>query len=144
MSEKKKIQVHENDDIRVSYDPNICEHAAECVKGLSKVFNPQQRPWIQVDKASADEIATVIDRCPTGALRYQRKGNAAAAASTQAEAVEVSLVSNGPLRIAGPVVIKDPDGNVILEASKMSLCRCGLSENKPFCDGSHLRAGWKE
>ncbi len=144
MSEKKKIQVHENDEIRVSYDPNICEHAAECVKGAIEVFNPKQRPWIQVDKAPASKIAATIDKCPTGALKYALKSAQAEGPTIQATgAVEISVTPNGPLRVSGPVVVKDATGDTMLEASKMSLCRCGLSANKPFCDGSHKKENWQ-
>jgi len=145
MNASQKVQVHENDHIRVQYDPNVCEHAAECVRGLSKVFNPEQRPWIQIENADAKAIAEVIHRCPTGALSYEFKGEDVSAGTIETTGpVEVSVVQNGPLRLLGNVVVKDAEGEVLIEASKMSLCRCGHSNNKPFCDGSHKTQGWTE
>lgn len=142
MSEQKKIQTYENDQIKVQFNPNTCEHAAKCVKGLPEVFNVKARPWIQVDNAEVSKISAVIDQCPSGALTYELKGQGNAA-EVKASATEVTIIPNGPLRLSGEVVVKDQDGTVLAEASKMSLCRCGFSENKPFCDGSHKKAGWK-
>lgn len=72
MSEKK-IQSYENDEIEVQYDPNICIHAGECVRGLNTVFNVKQKPWIKVDEGSAADIMATIDKCPSKALTYRRK-----------------------------------------------------------------------
>lgn len=142
MSEKKKIQTYQNDQIKVQYDPNICEHAAECVKGSPEVFNVKARPWVQVDNAGVEKIAEVINRCPTGALKYELKG-AQEPVVEVASTTEVTVIPNGPLRLSGPIVVRDMDGEVMLEATKMSLCRCGHSQNKPFCDGSHKKEGWQ-
>ena len=67
-----KIRVYDGDGIRVSYDFARCIHAAECVRGLPAVFDPERRPWIEAGAAPADEVAEVVLRCPTGALRYER------------------------------------------------------------------------
>jgi CDGSH-type Zn-finger protein len=57
--------------------------------------------------------------------------------------VHITPTDDGPLQVEGTVVVQHPDGTVIREASKVFLCRCGFSEKKPFCDGSHSRQGWK-
>ena len=71
MSMKKKPRVYEGRDITVEYDAARCIHVAECVKGLPAVFDPNRRPWVDPDAATADEIAAVVRRCPTGALHYR-------------------------------------------------------------------------
>lgn len=58
--------------------------------------------------------------------------------------VRITPTENGPLQVEGPVTVAAPDGTVIREANKVFLCRCGFSEKKPFCDGSHSRQGWQE
>ena len=58
-------------DITVYYDATICEHAAECVRGLPEVFNTQRRPWITPDAAPAATVAEVVGRCPSGALQIE-------------------------------------------------------------------------
>lgn len=60
-------------DIDVFFSAEICAHAAKCVKGLPEVFDLKKKPWVNADGAEADEIAKVIDQCPSGALKYVRK-----------------------------------------------------------------------
>lgn len=67
------VKTYESNDIIIEWRPSVCEHAGKCVRGLPKVFNLDQRPWINVEAATADEIAAVIDKCPSGALTYKRK-----------------------------------------------------------------------
>ncbi|MCK9250638.1 MAG: (4Fe-4S)-binding protein [Solirubrobacteraceae bacterium] len=55
----------------VTFDAELCRHAAECVNGLPQVFDTAKRPWIQPENASIDELATVISRCPSGALHLE-------------------------------------------------------------------------
>lgn len=56
----------------VSFDGQLCAHAAECVRGAPAVFDTQRRPWIDPDGAPADEVIEVVGRCPSGALRVSR------------------------------------------------------------------------
>ena len=63
---------YENDDVVVTWEPAYCIHTANCLNGLPEVFDAWRRPWIEVDKASADDIADVVMRCPTGALHFRR------------------------------------------------------------------------
>lgn len=62
-------------DITVTFDAQVCRHAAECVRGLPAVFDTKARPWIQPDNATADEVAEVVARCPSGALQIERPGD---------------------------------------------------------------------
>ena len=59
-------------EIEVSFDPEVCRHAANCVRGLPAAFNAKARPWIQPDNASADEVEAQVKRCPSGALQFRR------------------------------------------------------------------------
>lgn len=56
--------------------------------------------------------------------------------------VTITPLPDGPLEVSGTAVVQDPDGAVLKEGDKAYLCRCGFSQNKPFCDGSHKRNGW--
>ncbi len=60
-------------DVDVSFDPEVCRHAAECVKGLPAVFDSKARPWIQPANAPADDVVAVVGRCPSGALQIERR-----------------------------------------------------------------------
>ena len=63
-----------SEKIDVYFSSAICEHSGICVKGNAAVFDTKRKPWILADAASPDEVAAVIDRCPSGALQYIRKG----------------------------------------------------------------------
>lgn len=58
----------------ISFDPELCQHAGECVKGSPAVFDTKRRPWIDPDGDTPAHIAEVIARCPSGALRYAQVG----------------------------------------------------------------------
>ena len=60
-----------NDEVTIVWKPAVCIHSAICFKGLSKVFNPQQRPWIKPEEANTQEIIDQVKRCPSGALSYR-------------------------------------------------------------------------
>ena len=68
----KRLQTYSNDEITVTFDPNVCIHSGVCVRGLRAVFDVRRKRWIDVDAASADEIASQVERCPSGALQYKR------------------------------------------------------------------------
>ena len=69
----KRLQVWENDDIVVTFAPDVCRHTGICVRGLPKVFVIQEKRWIHLEAASAADIAAQVERCPSGALQYQLK-----------------------------------------------------------------------
>jgi hypothetical protein len=111
------------------------------MRGLPQVFQPDARPWVRVDEATADEIAAVVARCPSGALHVERLDGGVIEEPAGPTTIEPQ--PNGPLYISGPVRILDANGVVIREDTRMALCRCGHSRNKPFCDGSHETAGFQ-
>jgi uncharacterized Fe-S cluster protein YjdI/CDGSH-type Zn-finger protein len=134
-------RVYRNDQIAVSWEPKLCIHAGNCFRGLPEVFKPKSRPWVSVDAATADKIAEVVMTCPTGALHFERLDGGPQ--ETRLEETTISVRPNGPLYVRGQVRIVGPGRLLIREDTRMALCRCGHSENKPFCDGSHLRAGFR-
>lgn len=68
----KRLQTYEVPGITVTFDPNRCIHAGTCLRGLPSVFDVRRKRWILADAAPADEVAAQVDRCPSGALQYQR------------------------------------------------------------------------
>ena len=68
-----KTRTYESDGIQVHFDPTRCIHAARCVDGLATVFDRERRPWIDLTQANADDVASVIVQCPTGALHFERR-----------------------------------------------------------------------
>lgn len=126
-------------DVDVTFDKDLCIHAAECIRGLPEVFDVERRPWILPDKAPAEQVRDVVDRCPSGALEVHMPE----ASNAPAPGVRVTAMPGGPLIVVGACTVQDADGNVLKEGAKMALCRCGASGNKPFCDGSHGGAGFE-
>jgi len=132
---------YRTDAIAVYWEPEYCIHKARCLQGLSQVFDVGRRPWVSIDAASAGEIARVVALCPTGALSFERLDG-----ESQEEVPEEMTVTprpNGPLFVRGRVRVVDSSGNVIREATRVALCRCGGSANKPFCDGTHRENGFR-
>ena len=144
MSEDKKTQEYSNGRITVRFNPNVCMHSAVCIKDLPTVFDIKKQRWINVNGDTTENIIDLVRKCPSGALTYELLGQVAPETAPEPPAeVVITIVPNGSARIAGKVRIVDLEGNLIMETEKCSLCRCGLSEKKPFCDGAHKRAGWQ-
>jgi CDGSH-type Zn-finger protein/uncharacterized Fe-S cluster protein YjdI len=125
---------YKGSDITVSFEMSRCIHARNCFLKLPEVFDPAQRPWVQPDTAPAEEIAAIVRSCPSGALAFQY-----ADATTEAapKINRIAVLENGPLAIAGDVSLEDD-----APETRLTLCRCGLSKNKPYCDFSHVDGGF--
>ncbi len=131
---------YSGDGIEVTYDLQRCIHAEECVHGLPEVFDPSQRPWVRLEGAAVERVAQVIERCPTGALQYERSDGERE--KPPAENV-LRPAPDGPLYGHGDFVLRAGERE-IAAGYRVALCRCGASASKPFCDGSHTRVGFKD
>jgi uncharacterized Fe-S cluster protein YjdI len=69
-----RLQRYEGESLVVTFDPDVCTHSARCVKGLPAVFDVKKKPWVTLDGASAAEVEAQVGRCPSGALRVERRG----------------------------------------------------------------------
>lgn len=119
-------------EIDVTFDMKRCIHARNCFLKLPKVFDPAQRPWVNPDAASADEVAAMIRTCPSGALGYVRKDGVAAEAKPGIN--RMSVLENGPNAIHGNLSVQEDT------MTRATLCRCGKTQNPPYCDYSHVAA----
>lgn len=134
-------RTYETDEIAVHWDSTRCIHTARCVQGLPQAFDTSRRPWIDVTAATADELAEVVARCPTGALRYTRKDGAP---QEQPRRPAVAIpIPDGPLLVMGDLRVQTPEGETVTDEHRLTLCRCGKSRNQPFCDNSHIEAGFR-
>jgi CDGSH-type Zn-finger protein/uncharacterized Fe-S cluster protein YjdI len=137
-----KIFRYEGDGIVVTYEARRCIHAEQCVHGLPAVFDTKRKPWVDPRAATADEVARVIERCPTGALQYERKDGGAQEALPAKNTIRVA--PDGPLYLHGRVRVNAANGEPVARETRLALCRCGQSALKPFCDGSHGKSGFKD
>ncbi|RYZ91783.1 MAG: hypothetical protein EOP06_06155 [Proteobacteria bacterium] len=130
------IGTAENEEILISFDAKRCIHSRHCVTELPEVFKANTPgEWLFPSKARAEILAAVIRECPSGALSYRSKG---ALAPDDAPPVNVMRVSeNGPYRFLSDLKV---DGEAV--GNRATLCRCGVSKNKPFCDHSHFEGGF--
>jgi uncharacterized Fe-S cluster protein YjdI len=135
-------RVYSNDQIEVLWEPALCIHVAECIRGSARAFDPQRRPWVDVNAESPERLAQIIERCPTGALHARWLDGRPS--ETPPEPAEIEASHNGPLFVHGSVRILDRHGSVVREDTRLALCRCGSSQNKPFCDDSHYRIGFQD
>lgn len=127
----------ETNEITIQYDGKKCIHARRCVLGLPNVFIPNAPgSWIKPENADVDDLVRIIESCPSGALSYQRKDGGKQEPIAQVNTAR--LWENGPVEYRG--ALKLPNGQ---EATRALMCRCGQSKNKPYCDNSHLDAGFE-
>jgi CDGSH-type Zn-finger protein/uncharacterized Fe-S cluster protein YjdI len=128
--------------VTVTWSRLRCTHAAECVFNLPTVFEPGRRPWLDPTQASADNVARVVMRCPTGALHFERTDGGAA---EPVQAVNTVMPArNGPIYLRGDIEVQDESGAVLLHDTRVALCRCGKSSHRPLCDNSHQAIGFRE
>jgi CDGSH-type Zn-finger protein/ferredoxin len=133
----KKITIHDN--------RKICSHAAECVNNLPSIFRLNQRPWIDPDQETTEtteKIIEIIKKCPSGALSYSIDG------------IEyrdydgkplVKVSKDGPYLVSGGIeLIGEVEFPEDVSKEHYTLCRCGTSNNKPFCDGTHNSINFKD
>ena len=137
----KPIRTYTGEEIDVTYEAGRCIHAAECLRRLPTVFDKSRRPWVLPDNDAADKVATTVLACPSGALHYTRKDGGEAEPLPDHNTIR--LVKNGPYYIRGDFTIVNSAGEVVLTDTRASLCRCGGSANKPFCDNTHLKNGFQ-
>jgi uncharacterized Fe-S cluster protein YjdI/CDGSH-type Zn-finger protein len=133
-------KVYRGRDIEVSFDLDICVHIGECLRGQPEVFKLNRRPWILSDVADADEVAEIVRRCPSGALLYKRLDGGPE--EDPEGPTKVTAIRDGPLLVTGKIEVQHEDGTVET-LPRATLCRCGQSQHKPFCDNQHLAVGFR-
>lgn len=149
MQGKNQYREYRIDDLIVYWNLAECSHSGICITLLPSVFSPNKRPWVCLEGADPLDILRTIDKCPTGALRYQLTENSKLDPDlakgpgwigykvSEPAIVQIRVVNDGPLLVKGPVRLLDHKGNQIKECDSVVLCRCGKTKNPPFCDGSH-------
>jgi CDGSH-type Zn-finger protein/uncharacterized Fe-S cluster protein YjdI len=132
----EKLEEYRATRVTVRFEARRCVHSRNCVLGDPRVFVPNESgPWIQPDAAATERVVELVQACPSGALTYERTDGAAGEEPPVVNSVRVR--ENGPL--AFHAELRLADGTTALRAT---LCRCGVSKHKPFCDGSHSTAGF--
>lgn len=147
MTREKIVKKYTNGEITVVWKPDLCTHVAYCFMELPEVFDPSNLPWVNPKGASTERIIAQVNRCPTGALTFFRNAEVAPAtvsADVNTDAgenppisVKLKMLPNGPILVSGNTIVVHSDGRQEVKTEMYSLCRCGHSKKKPYCDGSH-------
>jgi len=129
----KQITIHDN--------RGICAHAGYCTDSLSSVFKSKEEPWIDPDGATTEDIINTINNCPSGALSYtidnvERRDHV--------REPMITVTKDGPYAVTGGIELVDHPLGEGASTECYTLCRCGESKNKPFCDGTHWHIGFKD
>ncbi len=140
---KDITKTYTNGEVTIVWQPAKCIHSALCIRGLPQVFDVKARPWVNAQEAATERIIAQIKECPSGALSYSMN-SAENQESTAPIQTVVEVLPNGPLLVYGTLRVKDQAGNEQVKSKTTAFCRCGASGNKPYCDGSHARAGFKD
>lgn len=120
---------------------SLCAHSGACTDNLAAVFRLGTEPWIVADGATANEIIAVVEMCPSGALSYSIDG---VEHRDRGGPTRLACATGGPYLVSGGVQLDDvdlPDGAT---TDHLALCRCGASQNKPFCSGKHWYVDFDE
>jgi CDGSH-type Zn-finger protein/truncated hemoglobin YjbI len=144
-----RLDAYPGQHITVSDNRGTCAHSGFCTDRAPTAFRTATEPFVAPSGARADELVRAARDCPSGALGYtlERRDLVGLADQEREPAIEVSR--DGPYRIVGRIALLDRDGapearNAGASLEHFSLCRCGKSQNKPFCSGMHWYADFHD
>jgi CDGSH-type Zn-finger protein/truncated hemoglobin YjbI len=138
-------------EVTVLDNRGLCQHSGFCTDRLPAVFRTATEPFVAPSGGRLDEIIRAVRSCPSGALGLVIEGREALEVTgwggRRAPAIEVTR--DGPYRITGTIAVVDADGRPVprndgASAEHAALCRCGHSQNKPFCSGMHWYVGFHD
>jgi CDGSH-type Zn-finger protein/uncharacterized Fe-S cluster protein YjdI len=122
--------------IRIHYDTKRCIHSRNCVLNAPRVFIGNViGPWLHPESATTDNMVHIAEDCPSGAITYDRLDGGPAEIAPEVNVVRVR--ENGPYAVHAKMNLEGQGAMF-----RVTLCRCGKSRNKPFCDSTHLEVGF--
>jgi uncharacterized Fe-S cluster protein YjdI len=161
LSDERK---YTNGEITVYWKPSACVHASYCYRELIEVFDPSRRPWVDMKGASTEKIIEVVNLCPTEALTWkwndeEKNRNIGGDQlnhvsfrrpelmlhdnlTIKESYTSVKIMPDGPVVITGSFILEYGGNKKEKKDSMISICRCGSSDNMPFCDGKHRKTGF--
>ncbi len=138
--EDKRENYH-GTEVTIHDNRGICAHAGRCTEGLPAVFRLGHEPWIDSHGATPDEIVTTVRKCPSGALSYSVDGVEFQDGEREPA---IFVAPNGPYVVTGRADLLETARADGASTDRFTLCRCGGSKNKPFCDGTHWHIGFRD
>lgn len=133
---KKSVERYSGTSITLEIHSERCIHSRQCVLHLPDVWMANvPGAWVHPDAADVHKVVAIAERCPSGAIQYQRLDGCN---ETPPLVNTLRVTENGPLAIHADLAV---EGDV--SSTRATLCRCGASRNKPYCDGSHAALGFR-
>lgn len=132
--EDEIIQRYEGEDVTIVFNRSICAGASNCVRNFPSIYKNASEDWIHPDGASVEKVKNSVKQCPSGALFYELAGESP---NEDYEGYKITIIKNGPMNVSGKVDLHVDKWSTNANPQKYSLCRCGASRNKPFCDYTH-------
>lgn len=129
-----KRENYAGEDIAVHDNRGICAHAGYCTDGSPAAFRLKKEPFVDPDGAPAEEIIGTIRKCPSGALSYSVDGQEH---RDREGRPTIFIAPHGPYVVSGGPELLDTERLEGASTEHWTMCRCGGSKNKPFCDGTH-------
>jgi CDGSH-type Zn-finger protein/uncharacterized Fe-S cluster protein YjdI len=131
------VEIVEGEALQLRFDGKRCIHARHCVLGAPEVFVANvQGPWLRPDGVRTEALVAIAQRCPSGAITYTRKDGQPDEAPPTVNTAHIR--ENGPYAVVADIHIEGAEPRI-----RATLCRCGASKTKPYCDGSHTAAGFE-
>jgi CDGSH-type Zn-finger protein/uncharacterized Fe-S cluster protein YjdI len=126
-----------SEDIEISFDVERCIHSRRCVLNAPTVFLANVKgPWLHPETESVEHLVHVAQSCPSGAISYRRLDGGPEEAAPKVNVID--LRQNGPYAFHATLNVDEQPLRY-----RATLCRCGQSKNKPYCDNSHIEAGFE-
>jgi CDGSH-type Zn-finger protein/uncharacterized Fe-S cluster protein YjdI len=131
------VEIVRGQRLSIHFEARRCIHSRHCVLDAPTVFKANTPgEWIYPDTLDTETLVAVAHNCPSGAIRYQRHDGRPEEAAPPVNTLR--LRENGPYAVHAPLRLAGQD-----DGWRATLCRCGQSKNKPWCDGSHGAAGFQ-
>ncbi|MCX6046600.1 MAG: CDGSH iron-sulfur domain-containing protein [Chloroflexi bacterium] len=129
---------YEADGLVMTDEPGLCVHAGFCGTRFTNVWEMIKR---NKDPEVRARLLEMVKNCPSGRLEVTLAE--ASAPVEPAFTPSIATMPDGPLWVRGGITVQTIDGVAYEIRNRVTLCRCGQSHNKPFCDGTHVEAGFK-
>ena len=132
-------RTYDGDGFAMTDDKSLCSHAGFCVR-------EHGHAWDLVGTAKSpqqvDQVKGMIQACPSGRLQFHEPDGSASVEPDFSQ--RIAIIDDGPLYVQGGIPVEGADGETYETMNRVSLCRCGASKNKPYCDGTHTKIGFRD
>jgi CDGSH-type Zn-finger protein/ferredoxin len=144
-----RLDTYVGGQVTIHDNRGTCAHSGFCTRRLASVFRQGQEPFVAPSGGRMDEIIRAVKACPSGALSLSIDGHDRRDQVDQPGEPAIEISKDGPYRITGGIPLTDAAGapvdrNAGASLEHYSLCRCGQSQNKPFCSGMHWYVGFAD